>query len=204
MSPSADVSLVTPLPGHAGALVINVDGLEAIAQFPNSYEAAKLPIFAKALQESLLLGLQTIITKMPEDRGGALKSLKLEMSGPLSGQFGSELEYVKVLEFGRKPGSFPPVAPLEAWAQRHGMPGAGYPIARRIFAVGMEGHHMFEETADEIRPEVGSKFNIAVQQAIAAGLITARTKAATTRDPHIGTGASAISILRRRGLLPGE
>lgn len=38
-----------------------------------------------------------------------------------------------VLEYGRKPGKFPPVAPLEQWALARGMDkGMGYVIARNI------------------------------------------------------------------------
>jgi hypothetical protein len=38
-----------------------------------------------------------------------------------------------VLEYGRRPGKFPPVEPLERWAMLHGMEkGAGYLIARKI------------------------------------------------------------------------
>jgi hypothetical protein len=38
-----------------------------------------------------------------------------------------------VLEYGRRPGKFPPVEALESWALQHGMSkGAGYVIARNI------------------------------------------------------------------------
>ena len=38
-----------------------------------------------------------------------------------------------VLEYGRRPGKFPPVEPLERWALQHGMDrGMGYVIARNI------------------------------------------------------------------------
>lgn len=44
-----------------------------------------------------------------------------------------------VLEYGRRPGKFPPVEPLERWAMLHGMDkGAGYLIARKIAQRGTE------------------------------------------------------------------
>ena len=44
-----------------------------------------------------------------------------------------------VLEYGGKPGKFPPVEPLERWALLHGMDkGAGYLIARKIAQRGTE------------------------------------------------------------------
>jgi len=44
-----------------------------------------------------------------------------------------------VLEYGRQPGRFPPVEPLERWALAHGMSkGAGYLIARKIARSGTE------------------------------------------------------------------
>jgi hypothetical protein len=84
------------------------------------------------------------------------------------------------------------------------MPGAGFVIARAIFQRGMEARAMFQQTVDELRPIVVQNFNIAVDQAIAAGMATARAKAAATSPPAVSSGATAISILRRRGLLPGD
>lgn len=44
-----------------------------------------------------------------------------------------------VLEYGRKPGKFPPVEPLERWAMLHGMDrGTGFLIARKIAQRGTE------------------------------------------------------------------
>ena len=46
-----------------------------------------------------------------------------------------------VLEYGRRPGKFPPVDALETWAIQHGMSkGAGYVIARNIARRGTKKH----------------------------------------------------------------
>ena len=51
-----------------------------------------------------------------------------------------------VLEYGRKPGRFPPVEPLERWAMLHGMDkGAGYLIARKIAQRGNEKYRRGDE-----------------------------------------------------------
>ena len=63
-----------------------------------------------------------------------------ELEGSLSGiatdkklEIWSNMYGDIVLEYGRKPGKFPPVEPLEKWAKLHGMSrGAGYLIARKI------------------------------------------------------------------------
>lgn len=45
--------------------------------------------------------------------------------------------YGGAVEFGRRPGKMPPVAPLERWAAvKLGQPGAGFVIARKIGRVG--------------------------------------------------------------------
>lgn len=49
----------------------------------------------------------------------------------LSGRVESTSGYGRWLEEGTDP-HFPPVAPLEEWARRHGMPGMGFAIARAI------------------------------------------------------------------------
>jgi hypothetical protein len=70
----------------------------------------------------------------------------------VSGVVGSPLAYAEVVEVGRRPGSFPPVAPIALWAQRKlGLSeteaqGAALAIARKIFWHGTEGAHMFRDT----------------------------------------------------------
>lgn len=71
----------------------------------------------------------------------------------LTGTIGTPLVYGLVMERGRRPGKFPPIAPLELWAQRViGKPGLGFVIARAIARKGSParakgGFRMFEKAA---------------------------------------------------------
>lgn len=58
-----------------------------------------------------------------------------------------------VIEFGSAP-HFPPIAPLEAWAHRHGMPpGTGFAIAQAIARRGTPAHPFMYPAFDTIAPK---------------------------------------------------
>lgn len=53
--------------------------------------------------------------------------------------------YGAPVEFGRRPGKMPPVAPIERWAKlKLGAPGAGYVIARKIATKGTKAQPYME------------------------------------------------------------
>jgi hypothetical protein len=54
------------------------------------------------------------------------------------------------IEMGSRP-HWAPLAPLEAWAARHGMPGAGGAIQRKIAAVGTKPNHALAGGIDDSR-----------------------------------------------------
>lgn len=92
---------------------------------------------------------------MPVNNGLARGSVFTDVRGAtLAGLYGitaSPLEYVAVLEYGRRPGAPPPpVAAIQAWAARKlgdGSRGTAYVIARAIGRRGLPAHHMFSEAA---------------------------------------------------------
>lgn len=56
-------------------------------------------------------------------------------------------KYGAVVEYGRKPGSFPPIEPLERWAKiKLGVPGLGFVIARKIKQKGTKAQPWVEPT----------------------------------------------------------
>jgi hypothetical protein len=57
------------------------------------------------------------------------------------------------LEYGTRP-HFPPVAPLEEWARRHGMPGAGFAIARKISIEGTPPERYFAKALSKAIPRM--------------------------------------------------
>jgi hypothetical protein len=66
------------------------------------------------------------------DVGNLVNSVTVKVvKGGLQAEIGPDAPYGEYVELGTRP-HFPPVDPLEKWAHRHGMDGAGYLIARAI------------------------------------------------------------------------
>ena len=62
----------------------------------------------------------------------------------LSGKVFSPLPYARYVEFGRRPGKFPPRGPIELWARRKlGDASLWFVVARAIARRGTKGHFMF-------------------------------------------------------------
>lgn len=76
---------------------------------------------------------------------------------------GSAKKYGYVVEGGRRPGSFPPVAPIERWAKtKLGKPGLGFVIARKIARKGTKAQpFMKPAVVDNIR-NIENIFNRAI------------------------------------------
>ena len=83
------------------------------------------------------------------DTGSIRDSIHSHMVDSFHGEIFSNKVEVKYVEFGRRPGGrMPPVDKIEAWAARHGMPGAGYMIAKKIALRGTKGLQMFRKAYD--------------------------------------------------------
>jgi len=92
------------------------------------------------------------------DRGRLVDSIDREIDTallPLWGKVGSDLDYAPYVEFGTGP-HMPPVAPLEAWAARHGMPGKGYAIALGILHNGTEGQRFLRGGVEDAQSGVNA------------------------------------------------
>jgi len=85
-----------------------------------------------------LLGLvkKATVVDMGELRSGITHKIE-----PFVGRVGTNVKYASFVEKGTRP-HFPPVEPIEEWAQRHGMKGAGFAIARAISKRGTQAAHM--------------------------------------------------------------
>lgn len=105
-----------------------------------------------AMQESVAYMQGEVQKGTPVDQGLTRGRIFTELRGvefdALRGIVASPDAHAVPLENGRRPnGPMPPVAPIEAWASRHGMPGAGWAIARSIAKKGTKAHHMFRDAA---------------------------------------------------------
>lgn len=133
---------------------LDIDGLlEMAKQFPDIVReetARRLHLVTARLEKD-------VVERTPAGVGGAAGlrgsiASQVEIS-PLSmlGVVSTAMPYGEVVEVGRKPGSFPPVAPIALWAERklgvfdHEAQGVGFAIARKIFKSGTKGAHMFQD-----------------------------------------------------------
>lgn len=92
------------------------------------------------------------------DRGPLRNSIAVEvLNGGFEVRVGTNIVYAKAEEFGRMPGSHPPVAPLIAWAKRHGLAdpeGVAWAIARKMEREGTKPHPFLFPAFEEERPQI--------------------------------------------------
>jgi hypothetical protein len=102
------------------------------------------------------------------DVGFLKNSIDFEVttSSGITGEVRVGSSYGPYVEFGTKP-HFPPVAPLEEWARRHGMPpGTGYLIARKIAQTGTVAQPFLFPAAEAER----NRFFDAIRAALVASV----------------------------------
>lgn len=95
------------------------------------------PVMTQAMQRStqkVKNAIQNNITSKGITFQGSLRrSVQINTATFDRGVVGVGERYGAVVEFGRRPGSMPPVEPIERWASiKLGAPGAGFVIARKI------------------------------------------------------------------------
>jgi phage gpG-like protein len=73
---------------------------------------------------------------VPKDNGMLRDSINYRVIGNAV-YIGTDMPYAAVFEYGRNAGKMPPVEPIENWARKHGMKGAGWAIAMKIKKEGL-------------------------------------------------------------------
>ncbi len=117
-----------------------------------SAELFKTPL-AQAIKKATLFLEREVKKNTPVDTG-RLRSGITNQIAPDFGIVGTNVKYASFVEYGSKP-HWPPIAPLEAWASRHGMKGAGYAIARKIAAKGTAARQMFGKGFTALQGKIG-------------------------------------------------
>ncbi len=106
------------------------------------------PVAAKAaMRKGLSKGMKVVANQVkaetPVDTGRLRASVTDEVregSGEIVGVVGSNVDYAPYVENGTAP-HWPPVAALEKWGNRHGIP--AFLVARAIAKNGTKAHRMF-------------------------------------------------------------
>lgn len=97
--------------------------------------------------------------KAPKDTSRLTNSIGTEKPTNRSRLVGPNVAYGEPVEMGSRP-HFPPVAPLEAWARRHGMPGQGFALARKISIYGTPARPYMQPAADESEGKIASLVSV--------------------------------------------
>jgi hypothetical protein len=147
-------------------ITINVKGSrEAAAAIRNLSRLAPAKLQA-AVAESALNTRNGAIRRVPTDVGILKTSIRVEITnGGFTGQVIAGANYAGHIEFGTAP-HFPPVAPLEEWARRHGMPGAGFAIARAISKRGTKAQPFLFPAYEDERPRFEARVTASIREAV--------------------------------------
>jgi len=136
--------------------------IEGLDKLVSQFERAKVnfkPVLLQSMQKSTT-HIKQVIRRTIDTEGitfqGSLKRSVSEVEVTWSrGVVGVGEKYGETVEFGRKPGSRPPTAPLERWASlKLGQPGLGYIIAKKIGEQGTKPHPFVEPSYREAAPQV--------------------------------------------------
>jgi len=145
--------------------------IEGLDQLVNRFEKAKVnfhPILEQAMQKSTGMIQQTIRRTITEKgitfQGSLRRSVSVVEVSWSRGVVGVGEKYGLQVEKGRKPGSMPPVKPIERWASlKLGAPGAGYVIARKIKEQGTKAQPFVEPSYRDAAPKVLGYFKNGVE-----------------------------------------
>ena len=130
-----------------------------------------------AMASSLSLLKQAVVDRTPVDtdklRGG-ITSETISVFPDLVGSVSSgPTPYAPVVEYGRKPGKFPPVDVIKKWVIRklqvpeEEVDSVAFLVGRHIATHGIEGKFMFKEGLEASEPYINQLFNSAVARATA-------------------------------------
>lgn len=116
---------------------IKIEGLDKLLDNFHAAGVNYQPIFSQAMRNAT----QKIQNEARNNirihgttfQGNLARSITVREATAYRGQVATSEGYSGAVEFGRRPGKFPPVAPLERWAAiKLGKPGLGFVVARKI------------------------------------------------------------------------
>jgi hypothetical protein len=113
----------------------------------------------KALEASLLILEADQRRNVAQDTRRLMGSITREIQGTgavLTGRVGPTVGYGIVVERGRRPGKYPPIAAIQGWARRHGIP--PFLLARAIARRGTRPQPFVGPSLDRNRERINVLF----------------------------------------------
>ena len=103
-------------------------------------------------------------------RGSVAKSVNLGPGNEIRATVGSPVEYGPVIEKGRRPGRFPPLAPLRVWAKaKLGDERLAFVVARKIARKGTAPRPVFHNAAAAVEERVEAVFDDVLLKGLGEG-----------------------------------
>jgi len=157
---------------------IEMKGLEEQIKTLQSYELNADRRLFEAMQKSVMTIRSNVLPLVPVGVSARLKNSigsKVVQEGSLSivGTVGSSLKnevYPAVMEFGREPGTFPPVDSLLRWVHLKLRPpeneerSVAFMVARKIYKHGIKGKRFFSEGWEKSKSQVQTYFAKALEK----------------------------------------
>lgn len=122
----------------------------------------------RAMTESVILVEGAVVKRTPVNTGSLRQSIDRSVRGRLArieGRVFTPSPYGLPVERGRKPGKFPPIAPIELWVRRKlqvsdsEARSVAFLVARKIARRGTKGAFMFQEGLEASRGKVNKTFD---------------------------------------------
>lgn len=113
----------------------------------------------QALQTSLLILEADQRRNVAQDTRRLMGSITHEIQGSgavLTGRVGPTVGYGIVVERGRRPGKYPPIAAIQGWARRHGIP--PFLVARKIARRGTRPQPFVQPSLERNRQRINEIF----------------------------------------------
>ena len=121
-------------------------------------------IIADAKSQAVKVGGELLVTQIKKHTPVNFGLLKASIAfvargGPGEGILASPLIYSSVMEYGRRPGTFPPPGPMQLWVRRQlgitnpkEIRSVAFLISRKIARTGIKGRKFFEQGIDRALP----------------------------------------------------
>ena len=166
-------------------------------------------LIEKAVIKSLANIEKEVVQRTPVLAGYLKNSIYTETRGnPIIGGFvgspghGMQIDhYLLTMEYGLKPGTYPPIAPIQGWARKR-WPGddwqsIGYAVQKNIGKFGYPGHFMFTDTFRNQGPKIEKLFEKVAEYAAKIGETPIDlAEAMAQRIPEIPE--AEVAVTRRR------
>ena len=129
----------------------------------------------RAMTESVITVEGQVVTRTPVNFGTLRQSISHSVRGQgigIIGEVATPSAYGLPVEFGRKPGKFPPLAPIELWVRRKlNVPEAqvesvAFLVARKIARSGTKGAFMFRDGLEASGPQIAKSFDQATKRIV--------------------------------------